>query len=136
MEIKVTIEHLGGGLRFRAKNAAGLTALIDGGSSPEGMRPMEFLLSALGSCTAFDALLILEKQRQKVEKFEVEIRGTRPDNLPVKPFTAIELVFHLSGDLDRAKVERAFSLSLEKYCSVKASLDPNISIAHRVELSA
>jgi uncharacterized OsmC-like protein len=37
--------------------------------------------------------------------------------------------------LDRTKAERAVTLSLEKYCSVLHSLNPDTQLDHEIELT-
>ena len=51
----------------------------------------------------------------------VEIEGTRKDAVP-SPFTKMHLVFIAKGAVDDHKLQRAVKLSVEKYCSVSATL--------------
>ena len=44
--------------------------------------PMELLLVALGSCTAVDVISILQKKREDVKDYRVEVRGQRRDDHP------------------------------------------------------
>lgn len=122
-------------LRFESQNANGQTAVIDGGADPQGMRPMELLLSALASCSAFDLEHILRKQRQPVEDVRIEVEGTRPDEGFPKPFEAIHMHFMVRGDLDEEKVQRAVALSVEKYCSVGATLRPETVVTYSVTIA-
>ena len=94
---------------------------IDGspaiGGEEAGVRPMELVLMALGSCSAFDLLSILKKQRQEVTDLRIDVKGTRREAIP-QIFTHIHLEFHLTGALDREKVEKTAELAVKKYCSV------------------
>lgn len=95
---------------------------IDGspsiGGQELGVRPMELVLMALGSCSVLDLVSILEKQRQKIEDVNVEITGNRTTAIP-SVFTDIHVKFLLSGeDINLAKAERAAELAVKKYCSV------------------
>ena len=46
------------------------------------------------------------------------------------------MVFRIDGtDLSKKQVDRAVSLSAEKYCSVSKMLEESVEITHRVELS-
>ena len=49
--------------------------------------PMEFLLMALGACTATDVVTILEKKRQRIESLEIICSGVtwRYEILPPHP---------------------------------------------------
>ena len=104
-----------------AASSTDIRVHIDGspaiGGVGAGVRPMELVLMALGSCSAFDLLSILKKQRQEVSSFRVDVRGTRREAIP-QIFTKIHLDFHLSGPLDREKVEKTAELAVKKYCSV------------------
>jgi putative redox protein len=116
---------------FEATSLAGGSLVIDGaaeiGGEGKGMRPMEVLLSALASCSAMDVLHILRKQKEPVERLQIEIEGVRADAVPA-PFTRIELVFTAHGPVDPHKLQRAVGLAVDKYCSVRASLDATIEI--------
>lgn len=94
---------------------------IDGspaiGGQELGVRPMELVLMALGSCSVFDLVSILDKQRQQVENVDVEVTGNRRDAIP-NIFTDIHLKFLLSGTIQLEKAEKAAELAVKKYCSV------------------
>lgn len=94
---------------------------------------MEMLLASLGSCTATDVALILEKKRQKLTSLEVSISGERAPS-PPSVWTKIEMVYRLSGELDEKAVKDAVELSQTKYCSVAAMLCHVASITYRYEI--
>ena len=116
---------------FQARSSEGTELILDG--SPEiggaglGMRPMELLLTSLAGCSAMDVLHILRQQRQPLENLDVQLEGTRKDAVP-SPFERIHLVFTVRGDVADNKLQRAVALSVEKYCSVAASLSPEIAV--------
>lgn len=90
--------------------------------------PMELLLIALGSCTAIDVESILEKKRQRVTSYRVEVHGDRRDEYP-KSFTRLYVKHFLRGrQLSEEAVKHAIQLSDEKYCSVAATLRPAAEI--------
>lgn len=95
---------------------------IDGspaiGGQELGVRPMELVLMALGSCSVFDLGVILEKQRQTIDHINIEVTGNRRDAIP-NVFTDIHIKFLLYGqDIDITKAEKAAELAVKKYCSV------------------
>ncbi|GGH21931.1 OsmC family protein [Sphingobacterium alkalisoli] len=94
---------------------------IDGsesiGGEGKGVRPMELILMALGSCSVFDLTTILQKQRQEIEDIEVIVEGKRRDAVP-NIFTAIHITFLLKGKIDEVKAYKAAELAVKKYCSV------------------
>lgn len=120
-----------GTVAFEATAANGGSLIIDGsqdiGGEGRGMRPTEVLLAALASCSAMDVVHILRKQRQPIEHLSIEIEGVRKDAVPA-PFKSAHLVFTVRGAVEEAKLQRAVSLAVEKYCSVRATLDPTVEI--------
>jgi putative redox protein len=126
-----------GGLRFSATGErSGRTVVMDSPTREDrgGPSPMELLLMGVAGCTAMDVVAILEKMRQPLARFQVEIVGERAEQHP-KYYTAITIVYRLWGDgLSREKVERAVQLSHETYCSALTSLRPDCRIASRIEL--
>ncbi len=135
MQIQLTRQN--SAVHFTARNDSGNTVEIDGseavGGTGAGFRPMELLLAAHAGCASMDVVAILKKQRQNPEDVQVSISGVRADSTP-SPFTEIRLHFTIRGTVDPSRAERAVALSVEKYCSVGASLDPGISITHSVEV--
>lgn len=134
MKMNITLTRKDDHLHFEAENDKGNVVSIDGGSTSKGMRPMELLLSAMASCSAFDAVLILEKQRQKIRDFHVSASGIRPDEGVLQPFDSIHLIYTLQGEIDLQKAERALKLSVEKYCSVSATFRPETKITYELKL--
>ncbi|HVF92095.1 MAG TPA: OsmC family protein [Blastocatellia bacterium] len=97
--------------------------------------PMELLLISLGGCTGADVIGILEKKRQKVTGYEIEVRGERRAEHP-RIYTSIEVVHRLRGrNLDPKSVAHAIELSETKYCSVSAMLASSAAITTRFEIS-
>lgn len=97
--------------------------------------PMELVLIALGGCTGADVISILEKKRQRVSAYEIEVRGVRRDEHP-RIYTDIEVIHRVRGQqIDERAVARAIELSETKYCSVSAMLSASAKITTRYEIS-
>jgi putative redox protein len=127
----VYVDWKGEGLLFEATTPHGTIALASALDKPgNGATPMETLATALGACTAMDVASILVKMRQPLEGMRVEVSGERAEEHP-KRFLSLDVVYHLRGDLDERKVERAIELSEERYCSVAATLKPSVPITSR-----
>jgi putative redox protein len=123
---------------FVGESGSGHSVVMDGapdaGGRNLGIRPMEMLLLGLGGCSAFDVVTILRRGREIVTDCSVELNGERATTDP-KVFTKIELVYKIRGrNLDLKKVERAVSLSAEKYCSASRMMSATAQLTHRVEL--
>jgi putative redox protein len=132
----VTLSWKKRGLLFEAQTAHARLDAASGLDEPgNGATPMELLAAALGACTAMDVASILQKMRQPLEEFRVEVRGERADEHP-KRFLSLEVVYHLKGALDEKKVARAIQLSEERYCSVEATLRPAVPITSRYVIEA
>lgn len=121
-------------LQFEGGPAGRPPVLVDG-DSRAATSPVELLLVAAASCSAADVALILQKQRVRLAALEVAVRGTRRETEP-RRYTAIAFHFTIRGEgADETKARRAIDLSLEKYCSVVASLAPDISISYDVTVA-
>lgn len=124
---------------FVGESGSGHAVVMDGppemGGRDLGVRPMEMMLLGLGGCTSFDVVHILKKSRQDVSSCVAEIEAERAESEP-KVFTRIHIHFKVSGDgLAEKHVERAVSLSAEKYCSASIMLgQAGVEITHDFEI--
>jgi putative redox protein len=135
----VTVEWKGG-MAFEATPPSGNSFVMD--SIPEhggrnlGPSPFEALISSIAACSAIDVVSILEKKRQKIEKYTIEVTWTRPeDGVYPRPIVSAVVTHKLSGEtLDPEAVQKAVALSDEKYCSVIASLRTPVDITSKAEV--
>ena len=135
MQCKVSWQ---GDMAFATESGSGHKILVDGppesGGKNAGPRPMELLLMGMGACSSVDVISILKKSRTPVAHCEVEITAERADEAP-KVFTGIHLHFVVSGqNLKEKQVERAISLSAEKYCSASIMLAKTAKVSHDFEI--
>jgi putative redox protein len=93
-----------------------------------GCSPTETLLMSVAGCLAIDVVSFLQKMRAVVTKFKIDYSGER--NLtPPQYYKSMELLIHVSGEnITPKKLDRAISLSQEKYCSVYHSLRKDIKV--------
>jgi putative redox protein len=94
----------------------------DSGGKNFGARPMQLLLMALASCSGIDVLGILKKQKQEVKDYKMKVSGERETGKEPTLWKEINVEFHIYGDVDEGKASRAADLSVNKYCSVAATL--------------
>lgn len=123
---------------FVGESGSGHTITMDGSPDVGGRnlaaRPMEMVLIGMGGCTAIDVASMLRKQRQDVRDIIVELEAERADDHP-KVFNRVKLVYRVRGkNLNRALVERAVSLSDEKYCSATAMIRKSAAVTHEIVL--
>jgi len=126
------------GVFFMGESGSGHALVMDGapegGGRNLGPRPMELLLLGTAGCTSYDVITILKKARQDVRDCRVEVNAERAEQEP-KVFTRIHLHFIVTGHgVKREAVERAISLSAEKYCSASIMLGKSAEITHDFEL--
>ena len=120
------------------ESASGHGIVMDGpeeiGGHNLGVRPMEMLLLGMGGCTTVDVISILKKMREDVVDCRCEVSGVRADEHP-KIFTDIHIHFISSGNnLDEKKVEKAITLSAERYCSASLMLGKAAKVTHDFEI--
>jgi putative redox protein len=98
------------------------------------MTPMELLLAAIGGCSGMDVASMLKKKRLVVSDIEIKVNGEKAAEDP-KRYTDIQLEFIVTGkSLPEEAVKKAIDLSMDKYCSVKATLEGSakISYSHKI----
>jgi putative redox protein len=94
----------------------------------QAFTPMELFLVALAGCTAMDVQWIMDRQRQRVDKFDMTVSGIRRAEDP-KYYESIDVRYNFAGPgLRKDAVDRAIRLSLEKYCSVRAMVNDNVKL--------
>ncbi len=124
---ETTIEWKGG-MVFEATPPSGNKLVMDisleEGGTNSGPSPVEALLSAIAACSAVDVVMILQKKKQILTSYRVEIDGERgPTGVYPRPFVSITVKHVVQGEnLDPAAVARAVSLSDEKYCTVLSTI--------------
>jgi len=119
--------------RFDSGRVDGPRSIIDG-ASKAAPGPVETLVGALAACSATDVLMILNKRRTPPSEFEVNVVAERAQSVPAR-LTAVHMTFRIRGEgVERSTAERAIDLSVNKYCSVRDSLDPNIPVNWTLDL--
>lgn len=132
--MNITLQRQNDAVHFEGRNAEGLTVQIDGsasvGGEDQGVRPMELMLMSLAGCSSIDVVSILKKMKQPLQDMRIEVRGDREAGAIPAVFTAIHLHYHVYGNLDPGKVEKAIHLSMTKYCSATKMLEKAAPITH------
>lgn len=122
---KIEMERTSGDYGFEVKDQNNHVLTTDtsdeSGGSNFGFRPMQLLLSGLGTCSAIDMVAILKKQKQTIEQFRITVEGEREKNKIPSLWEAIKVTFHIKG-VELEKAEKAAALSMNKYCSVAETL--------------
>lgn len=119
---------------FDTGRIGGPTARFDG-ASKTAQNPVDALVSSLSTCVAIDVVDILEKRRTPAASLVVDAHAERRATHP-RRLERVTLTFRVEGvGIDLAHTERAVALALAKYCSVAASLAPDIVVQTQVVIN-
>lgn len=133
--MKMEINRIDEPYVFEFSDLNGNTIIMDSSADLEGqnkgMTPMQVLLGSLMGCMSIDIILVLKKQKISPKNYRVEVITKKREGVP-SPYEKIHFVVSIDADVDRKKINRAISLSLEKYCSVRACLKDDIEISFEV----
>ena len=123
---KIFIKRVNDAYAFEATDENGHKTVMDAaeaiGGNNSGFRPMQTLLMGLGGCGGVDIISILKKQKQEVTTFSMEINGERETGKEPALWKEVHILFRFSGKVDMDKAKKACALSIDKYCSVAATL--------------
>jgi len=104
------------------------------GGENKGGKPKNFMLLALGGCTGMDVISILSKMRVEVEDLNIKVEGTLTDDYP-KYFHKMHIVYEIKGkNLPLDKLQKAVSLSEEKYCGVSAVYKKAVEMTSEIRI--
>lgn len=133
MEGVIRLAPVETGLRF-VSEIAGRTLVLDSTHGASDANPVQALLASIAACTAMDVVEILRKKRQVITAYEVLMSGERAEEHP-RRFVSLEFVHRLTGrSIQRKAAEDALQLAHEKYCSVSATLRPDVPARHVLEI--
>jgi putative redox protein len=124
--IQIEVSHADNAYAFEAKDSTGHTTRMDTaeemGGHNSGVRPMQSLLMALGGCSGIDIVSILKKQKEEIKDFKMIITGERVRDKEPSLWKYIHITFQFTGNIDKERARKACALSMDKYCSVAATL--------------
>lgn len=134
---KATIK-LVDGMQFTGSADSGHKVMMDApassGGKNIGSRPMELLLMGLGGCTGMDVISIMRKKKQVVTGFEINVFAEQAEDHPHR-YTSFHIEYLVTGkDVSEEALKRAIDLSLDKYCSVGATLGAGATIEHSYKI--
>ena len=111
-----------------------LDAGTENGGDDKGPRPKVLMLTALAACTGMDVVSILKKMRVEVEDLQVIVEGDMREEHP-KYYERMHVIYQFKGtNLPMAKLEKAVSLSEERYCGVSALYKKAIPVTSEIKL--
>jgi putative redox protein len=111
-----------GGKTFIGVDSTNHSVVLSSKEDNVGMKPSELLLVAVGTCSAFDVVDILQKKRLNLKGLEISVQGEQQSE-PPWPFKKIHIHYKLTGaDITDKDAQQAIELSEQKYCSVAATV--------------
>ena len=112
-----------------------LDAAPEVGGNNSGARPKPLMLVALAGCTGIDVVSLMKKMRVNFDSLDIDVEGDLNDDHP-KFFRTMKIIFTIKGrNVDREKVEKAVTLSKEKYCGVSALYAKAIPLEYEIIIS-
>lgn len=131
--MRVTTQLVEGAM-FVATDSNGRSVVADGGEENRGFKPAQLLLAALATCSGTDVVDILRKKRERFHGLQIEVDGTRQQS-PPWTFRDIAVKYVVRGSSVKPEaVEQAIRLSMEKYCSVAATIKGMAKITTSYEI--
>lgn len=110
-------------------------AAEDNGGENSGVRPKPLMLVALAGCTGMDVVSILAKMQVKIDDLNISVEGDMEEEHP-KFYNRMKVIYHFKGEnLPLDKLERAISLSVEKYCGVMALYKKAIPVETEIRIN-
>ena len=104
------------------------------GGQNRGPQPKPMMLAALGGCTIMDVFSTLKKMRVEIKNLNVIVEGELSEVHP-KRFTKMHVIYEVEGDdLPMDKIEKAVSLSEDKYCGVSAVYKEVMEITSEIRI--
>lgn len=132
--MKIQAKRIESPFLMEATNEDGNIVLMDAGvavgGKGKGARPTELLLMGVAGCSGIDILSILEKQKQNLTGFTVDVDSEKEKVAQHSEFKKIIVHYSFTGEVDPQKAKRAIELSLGKYCSVSKMLEKSAEITY------
>jgi putative redox protein len=125
------------GMSFES-DVAGYKIFIDSdpefGGQNRGPKPKPLMMVALAGCTGMDLVSLMNKMRVEYDSLNVVVEGELTEEHP-KHFTKMKVIYEISGkNVDLAKVEKAVTMSKEKYCGVSYSYKKAMEIEYEIQI--
>jgi putative redox protein len=116
--------------RFSARTGTGRTVVFGDEVAANEYSPVESVVVSLAACSAMDVIGILEKKRQVVDSYTIEVTAEQRDEYP-QILTRVEVVHIVEGTVVvEQAVRRAIELSATKYCPVNAMISAGATEVH------
>jgi len=123
MESHFVSTFFGGGMAATStigEHQVQIDATVENGGTNSGPGPKRLMLTALAGCTGIDIVSILDKMKVAFSDLSIDTEATLSDDHP-KIYNKVNIIYKIKlPAADQPKMEKAVSLSAEKYCGVMA----------------
>ncbi|MEX0635571.1 MAG: OsmC family protein [Ferruginibacter sp.] len=93
---------------------------LDDGGTNTGPGPKRLMLTSLAGCTGIDIVSILNKMKVVFSELSIDTEAILSDEHP-KIYKHVKILYKIKiAKADQPKMEKAVTLSAEKYCGVMA----------------
>jgi len=107
------------------------TTADDGGDN-SGPSPKRMMLASLAGCTGMDVVSILNKMKVVYSNFSIDIDADVTEVHP-KIYNRVKIIYKIKiATADKPKMEKAVSLSQDKYCGVSAMFRAFANVEHEI----
>ena len=125
------------GMAFEA-NMDGHKIIVDApeevGGKDTGPRPKKFMLLALAGCTGMDVVSMLKKMRVSYDALNIRVEADVTEEHP-KHYTSMKVIYEFKGkNLPLEKLEKAVTMSEEKYCGVSAVYKKAMPVSTEIKI--
>lgn len=97
-----------------------IDSTTENGGTNTGPGPKRLMLTSLAGCTGIDIVSILTKMKVAFSELSIDTEATLSDEHP-KIYTHVKIVYKVKlAEADQSKMEKAVTLSADKYCGVMA----------------
>lgn len=104
------------------------------GGKSKGPKPKPFMMVALAGCTGMDLVSLMNKMRVKYDSLNIIVEGDITEEHP-KHFTKMKVIYEISGkEVDLKKVEKAVTMSKDKYCGVSYSYKKAMEMEYEIKI--
>lgn len=126
----ITARWVGPALEYEGTDTKGNLIKMGGND----VSPAEMLLLGFAGCMGMDVKSILDKKQLAVDSVEATVTGYQPEEYP-RPFKKVAIKFVVKGkEIPPQAVERAITLSTDKYCVVGQTLKEPVELATSFEV--
>ena len=135
--LQAEIRLINDGIKFSSKSGDNPEIISDYYpplGNNEGYKPLELFLISFGTCVSGTILPLLRRMNKTIGLYNLTVEGIRKTEHPTG-FSTILLHIHLqSPDTTMEDVQKAFTLSEQKFCPVWSMIKQNVVVETEIQI--